>query len=85
MDSMIIHLPSAISRAAHVAKLCDLLPNAQVVAVDGAKHLWVGEKYVRIVLEEIVERINPAAAPLPSVWTAEQAAVQGAMERWSDL
>lgn len=61
------------------------LPNAQVVAVDGAKHLWVGEKYVRIVLEEIVERINPAAAPLPSVWTAEQAAVQGAMERWSDL
>ncbi len=61
------------------------VPTARVVAVEGAKHLWVGEKYVRIVLDEIVERINPAAAPLPTVWTAEQAAAQGAMERWSDL
>ena len=40
--------------------------------VDGAKHLWVGEKYVRIVLSEIVRTVNPAAlhgaAALPAAW-----------------
>ncbi len=41
-------------------------PQAEVVAVDGAKHLWVGEPYVRIVLNEIVRRVNPAAWPLPT-------------------
>lgn len=44
MDSLIIHLPSATARAAHVARLCDLLPNAQVVqAVNGADALAKGE------------------------------------------
>jgi hypothetical protein len=38
----------------------------ELIAVDGAKHLWVGEKYVRIVLDEIVRAVNPAAAPLPA-------------------
>ncbi|GGK85998.1 hypothetical protein Sme01_39300 [Sphaerisporangium melleum] len=42
------------------------VPQAEVVAVDGAKHLWVGEPYVRIVLNEIVRRVNPAAHPLPT-------------------
>jgi len=37
----------------------------ELIAVDGAKHLWVGEKYVRIVLDEIVRAVNPQAAPLP--------------------
>ena len=34
----------------------------------GAKHLWVGERYVRIVLNEIVRRVNPGglAAARPS-------------------
>jgi alpha/beta superfamily hydrolase len=41
------------------------VPQAQVIGVDGAKHLWVGEPYVRIALDEIVRRVNPAAAPLP--------------------
>jgi hypothetical protein len=40
--------------------------------VDGAKHLWVGETYVRIVLNEIVRVVNPAAldgsAALPTEW-----------------
>ena len=44
------------------------VPQAEVVGVDGAKHLWVGEKYVRIVLDEIVRRVNPPAAPLPVTW-----------------
>jgi uncharacterized protein len=36
------------------------VPQAEVVAVEGAKHLWVGERYVRIVLDEIVKRVIPA-------------------------
>ena len=39
-----------------------------MIGVPGAKHLWVGERYVRIVLNEIVRRVNPAAWPLPTVW-----------------
>jgi alpha/beta superfamily hydrolase len=42
------------------------VPQAEVIAVDNAKHLWVGEPYVRIVLNEIVKRLNPAAHPLPT-------------------
>ncbi len=42
------------------------VPQAEVIGVPGAKHLWVGEPYVRIVLNEIVKRVNPAAAPLPT-------------------
>jgi len=44
------------------------VPQAEVVAVEKAKHLWVGEPYVRIVLNEIVRRVNPAAWPLPTEW-----------------
>jgi uncharacterized protein len=44
------------------------VPQAEVVAVDRAKHLWVGETYVRIVLNEIVRRVNPGAWPLPTEW-----------------
>jgi uncharacterized protein len=42
------------------------VPQAEVVAVPGAKHLWIGERSVRIVLNEIVRRVNPAAWPLPT-------------------
>jgi uncharacterized protein len=44
------------------------VPGADVVEVPGAKHLWVGERFVRIVLNEIVRRVNPAAWPLPTDW-----------------
>ncbi len=44
------------------------VPEAEVVGVPGAKHLWVGERFVRIVLNEIVRRLNPAAWPLPTDW-----------------
>ncbi|MGH3268023.1 MAG: alpha/beta hydrolase, partial [Trebonia sp.] len=36
------------------------VPKATVIGVDGAKHLWVGENYVRIVLDEIAATVNPA-------------------------
>lgn len=44
------------------------VPQAQVIAVDRARHLWVGEKYVRIVLDQIVRLVNPPAWPLPVEW-----------------
>jgi uncharacterized protein len=49
------------------------VPKATVIGVDGAKHLWVGENYVRIVLDEIVRTVNPAAlhdGTLPTDWEA---------------
>lgn len=44
------------------------VPDATVIGVDGAKHLWVGERYTRRVLDEIVSVVNPDAAPLPTEW-----------------
>jgi hypothetical protein len=44
------------------------VPQAEVIAVDKAKHLWVGEPYVRIVLNEVVRAVNPGAWPLPTEW-----------------
>jgi alpha/beta superfamily hydrolase len=41
------------------------LPEAEVIAVDGAKHLWVGESATKRVLNEIVRAVNPAKYPLP--------------------
>ena len=43
-------------------------PNIEVVGVEGAKHLWVGEEQTSRVLTEVVARLNPAALPLPAVW-----------------
>jgi uncharacterized protein len=54
------------------------VPQCEVIGVDGAKHLWVGEKYVRIVLDTVVGRLVPGAAALPDDF-------DGPMERWSDL
>ena len=48
------------------------VPKADIIGVDGAKHLWVGEKYVRLVLTEITRTVNPAAlqdtGALPVTW-----------------
>lgn len=42
------------------------VPQAEVIGVDGAKHLWVGEPYVRTALNQIVRHVNPTAHPLPT-------------------
>ncbi len=44
------------------------VPAAEVVGVEGAKHLWVGEPNVRRVLDEIVARVAPGRGPLPVTW-----------------
>ena len=47
------------------------VPKATVIGVDGARHLWVGERYVRTVLDEIVRTVNPRVpVPLPGEWPA---------------
>lgn len=49
------------------------IPQAEVVGVDGAKHLWVGDS--ERVLDEITHRLAPSVpVPLPSTW-------DGPMER----
>ncbi len=53
------------------------VPQAEVVGIPGAKHLWVGETYARIALNAIVSAVQPDAAPLPTTW-------HGPMERWDD-
>jgi alpha/beta superfamily hydrolase len=45
-----------------------VVPQAEVVGVEGAKHLWVGR--ADDVLDEIVRRVNPAAHPLPKEYAA---------------
>lgn len=44
------------------------IPQAQVVAVEGAGHLWVGEPQVRRVLTEVVARVNPEVGPMATTW-----------------
>lgn len=43
-----------------------LIPQLTFIAVEGAKHLWVGEPAVYRVLSEIVAALNPSALPLPT-------------------
>ena len=46
--------------------------NAEVIGVEGAKHLWVGESSVRRVLDEIVGHVRPGfPLPLPTTWDGE--------------
>ena len=42
------------------------VPQCEVVAVDGAKHLFVG--HTERVLDEVVQRLNPSAYPLPPTY-----------------
>lgn len=51
---------------------------ADVRGIAGAKHLWVGEKHVKRILDEIVAAVAPERAPLATDW-------DGPMDRWSDI
>ncbi|HEY4270162.1 MAG TPA: alpha/beta hydrolase [Galbitalea sp.] len=55
-------------RPAEATRRFAVVPEVELVAVDGAKHLWVGEQQTARVLNEIVGRVNPAASPLPTTW-----------------
>lgn len=45
------------------------IPQAHLIAIEGGKHLWVGESQTRRVLTEIVAAVNPDALPLPTEWS----------------
>ncbi|QHC73751.1 alpha/beta fold hydrolase [Rathayibacter sp. VKM Ac-2805] len=47
------------------------VPQLDLVAVEGGKHLWVGEAQTRRVLDEIVRVVAPASSPLPTEWAGE--------------
>lgn len=68
------HLADPATVAARFAGV----PQAKVVAVPGAKHLWVGEKYARIAIDGIVATVLPERSPLPTTWS-------GPMQRWTDV
>ncbi len=53
-------------RPAEATQRFAVVPQAEVIGVDEAKHLWVGK--TETVLDEIVKRVNPAAYPLPREW-----------------
>ena len=54
------------------------IPQARVIDVPGGRHLFVGPRYVRIVLDHVVGQIVPARGPLADDW-------DGPMESWSVL
>jgi alpha/beta superfamily hydrolase len=41
---------------------------AEVIAIEGGRHLWVGETFVRTAMNEIVARLAPGRLPLPTTW-----------------
>ncbi|ROQ06549.1 hypothetical protein EDF54_1509 [Rathayibacter sp. PhB93] len=47
------------------------VPQLELVAVEGGKHLWVGEAQTRRVLDEIVRVVAPESSPLPTEWAGE--------------
>ncbi|MFT4156572.1 MAG: alpha/beta hydrolase [Microbacterium sp.] len=55
-------------RPAEAARRFAPIPHARLVAVEGGRHLWVGESQTRRVLTEIVAAVHPQALPLPTHW-----------------
>ncbi|MEO7146791.1 MAG: alpha/beta fold hydrolase [Terrimesophilobacter sp.] len=41
---------------------------AEVIPIEGGKHLWVGEQQTREVLTEVVRAVKPDALPLATEW-----------------
>ncbi|WP_285725299.1 alpha/beta hydrolase [Psychromicrobium xiongbiense] len=44
------------------------VPQARVVGVEGAKHLWVGERFAARALQEIADTVLGVSEPLPTSW-----------------
>ncbi len=42
------------------------LPQARIVPIEGCKHLWVGETFVRRALQEVVDVVAPGVGALPT-------------------
>lgn len=55
-------------RPAEAAERFAAIPDATLIAVEGGRHLWVGESQTRRVMTEIVAAVNTQALPLPTAW-----------------
>jgi alpha/beta superfamily hydrolase len=55
-----------------------IVPQCDVVVIPECRHLWVGEKFVRIAWNEALNRILPEMPELSWTWDGE-------MTRWNDL
>ena len=53
---------------AEAAERFGVIGHAELIAVEGAKHLWVGENATKRVLDEVVRVIRPELSPLPEVY-----------------
>ena len=53
------------------------VPQAEVIGVEGAKHLWVG--HTERVLDEVVARVVPEASPLPRTWSGPMETADSSM------
>jgi alpha/beta superfamily hydrolase len=49
-----------------------VVPQADVVGVEGGKHLWVGEKYVRRAMDEVASAALGRPVRLPTEWNEEE-------------
>ena len=54
------------------------VPQCEVVAIPECKHLWVGEKFVRIAWNQVLKRVFPHRQELGWLW-------DGPMNKWDDL
>jgi NAD(P)H-hydrate repair Nnr-like enzyme with NAD(P)H-hydrate dehydratase domain len=54
--------------ALEAAERFGAVSQAEVVAIEGGRHLWVGETFVRRAMNEIVARLAPGRLPLPTTW-----------------
>ncbi|SDQ36409.1 alpha/beta hydrolase [Leucobacter chromiiresistens] len=59
-------------RPAEAAERFASVPRMTLIDVEGGRHLWVGEKQTRRVLDEIVAAVGTAATPLPVEVEAER-------------
>ncbi len=50
------------------AERFSVIKQIELIAVDSAKHLWVGENSTKRVLNEIVRVVNPSKYPLPDFY-----------------
>jgi hypothetical protein len=53
-------------KPAEAAERFAVVPDAQVIAYESEKHLWVGERATRSVLNKIAETTVPGSTPLPT-------------------
>jgi len=43
-----------------------IFPRLNLIPISGAKHLWVGEPFVHLILSEITKQLAPERLPLPT-------------------